>query len=340
MHASLRTTVLSPWSTAIRTVAPRRVARPTLDCFYVYPTTSNQPTTLATRAIDPELRSIALYQAARYSQHCRVFAPVYRQITVPGLQRGDATAADARTAYRDVEAAWKDYLRNDNRGRGVVLIGHSQGAGHLQRLVRTQIDRTPSLRRRLVSAILLGGDVTVRRGSDVGGVFRRVPACRSATQLGCVVAFSTFNETPPPDTLFGESERRLARSSRLLQGGRYEVLCTNPARLRGGTARLDPIFPTAPFAPNTLIAAGISLLGITPPAASTPFIEAPGAFTGRCSSAGGANVLRVASRDGTPVPKASPDATWGLHLLDANVALGDLVDLVASQARAYARRTG
>ncbi len=29
---------------------------------------------------------------------------------------------------RDVKAAWNDYLARDNKGRGVVLIGHSQGS--------------------------------------------------------------------------------------------------------------------------------------------------------------------------------------------------------------------
>ena len=53
--------------------------RPKVDCFYVYPTVSDQPGPQANRRIDPELRSIALYQAARYSRDCRMFAPVYRQ---------------------------------------------------------------------------------------------------------------------------------------------------------------------------------------------------------------------------------------------------------------------
>ena len=60
-----------------------------MDCFYVYLTVSDQQTLLATKAKDPEIRSIALYQAARYSQHCRVFAPVYRQVTLAGLLGGD-----------------------------------------------------------------------------------------------------------------------------------------------------------------------------------------------------------------------------------------------------------
>ncbi len=33
----------------------------------------------------------------------------------------------------------------------------------------------------------------------------------------------------------------------------------------------------------------------------------------------------------TPIP----DPSWGLHLADVNIALGNLVDLVRSQSRAY-----
>ncbi len=29
------------------------------------------------------------------------------------------------------------------------------------------------------------------------------------------------------------------------------------------------------------------------------------------------------------------NAQWGLHLIDANVAMGDIVDLVAAQAASY-----
>jgi hypothetical protein len=335
--ATLSTTVFSSWGKRAGVAGPPRATKAKVDCFYVYPTVSDQQTDQANLRVDPELRSIALYQAARYAQYCRVFAPVYRQLTVPALSR-PLPASAARSAYGDVEAAWKDYLAHDNKGRGVVLIGHSQGAAHLQRLIREQIEPRASVRRRLVSAILLGGNVTVRRGADVGGVFRRTPACRSASQIGCVIAFSTFNATPPPDTRFGGSATRFAKAFGLPSGSGYEVLCTNPAALGGGTAPLTSILPTAPFAPGTLIAAGISLLQFPVPQASTTFLQVRGAFTGHCSRAGGANVLRVESVGATPVPKPSPDPTWGLHLVDANIALGDLLGVVERQIRAYATR--
>ena len=185
--------------------------------------------------------------------------------------------------------------------------------------------------------MLLGGNVTVRAGSDRGGVFRRVPTCRRATQLACVIAFSTFNETPPDPSIFGRGASRLAGFLGLPEGAKLEAACTNPAAL--GSSRSVPlslVAPTAPFAPGTLIAAGISLLGFQWPAPPTTFVQSDGAFTGRCSRAGGAHVLRIASEPGTPVPKASPTPDWGLHLVDVNVAQGDLVKVLRRQIRAYA----
>jgi hypothetical protein len=98
------------------------------------------------------------------------------------------------------------------------------------------------------------------------------------------------------------------------------------------------VFPSAPFAPGTLIAAGISLLRITQPTAPTPWISEPGAYRAQCSSAGGANVLRITALNGAQTATPSPDPTWGLHLLDANIALGNLISVVHSEANAYAGR--
>jgi Protein of unknown function (DUF3089) len=333
----LSVTVFDHYGGAGVVTHPARLKRRPVDCFYVYPTVSDQQGPNATRAIDPEVRSIALYQAARFSQVCRVYAPVYRQVTVAALSNGTLTAAVARKAYRDVVAAWKEYLARYNHGRGVVLIGHSQGAGHLQQLIQTRIDGKP-VARRLVSAILLGGNVTVRKGRDTGGVFRHVPACRRRTELGCVVAFSSFGATPPEDAIFGRRSRRFASFFRQPSGRGYEVLCTNPGDLAGNRrTAYRSILPEAPFAPGTLIAAGISILGFQTPQASTTFIEGRGLFSGRCSRAGGANVLRIESGNGAPALNPSPDATWGLHLLDVNVAQRELILLVRSQGGRYAR---
>ncbi len=327
-NVSLATTVFSPTLHKLGVTHPKRVAKPAIDCFYVYPTVSDQKTTLANLQVDPEERSIALYQAARYSQYCRVFAPMYRQVTVTALDSGNSeSATQLATPVDDVRAAFATYLRKDNHGRGFVLIGHSQGSFVLEQLIAKDIDSKPAVRKRLVSAILLGGNVLVKNGRSSGGSFKHVPACRANTQLGCVIAFSTFDQPPPANSLFG----------RTTVAGDH-VLCTNPAALAGGAAKVDPIFPSAPFAPGTLIAAGISLLKLTQPAASTEWVSEPGAYRARCSSAGGANVLQITALDGAQTATPSPDPTWGLHLVDANIELGNLISVVDDEANAYAAR--
>jgi hypothetical protein len=323
----LSTTRFSPSGRNLGRQTVHGLRNPKFDCFYVYPTVSNQKTVQANLHIDPVERSIALYQAARYSQVCRVFAPMYRQATLNAiLSPTGVTPAVGAAVYRDLLSSWKNYLQRYNRGRGVVLLGHSQGSFVLRQLITSEIDPKPTLRSRLISALLLGGNVTVRKGRDVGGDFKHVRACHSRTQLGCVVAFSTFDAAVPADSKFG----------RTTAAGR-QVLCTNPAALGGGSGTLDAIFPTKPFDPTNPLSAGIALLGLKLPTAPTTWISAPGSYRGRCSTGGGASVLQVTPLGGAPTPKASPDPTWGLHLMDANIALGNQVELVRAQGAAYVR---
>jgi hypothetical protein len=335
-NVSLSTTEFSPTRHKLAVVHPAKVKHPAIDCFYVYPTVSDQKTTLSNLHIDPEERSIALYQAARYSQYCNVYAPMYHQVTVPALQSGDEESPQQlATPVKDVESAFETYLKQDEHGRGFVLLGHSQGSLVLQQLIAKEIDPHPAVRRRLLSAILLGGNVLVKRGKTVGGSFRHIPACRSDTQLACVIAYSTFDQPPPADSIFGRITSGLFAISKITGD---QVLCTNPAALAGGAAKIDPIFPTQPFAPGTLIGAGIALLKVTQPKAATEWVSEPNAYRAACSSADGANVLQITPLDGAQTPTPSPTPQWGLHLLDAQVELGNLLGVVRSEATAYAAR--
>jgi hypothetical protein len=325
----LATTVFSPAGKTLRVTHPRAVRHPAIDCFYVYPTVSDQKTTLADFKVDPVERSIALYQAARYSQYCRVFAPMYRQVTVTALSAGNReTPAELNVPVQDVHKAFQDYLAHYNHGRAFVLIGHSQGSLVLRRVIATDVDSHAAVRRRLLSAILPGGNVLVKRGSDVGGDFRHIRACRSSQQLSCVVAFSTFDTPIVAHSLFGVSPT--AGDS---------VLCTNPAALGGGSGRLNLIAPATPFYQHSTLAIGITLLGFPYPKASTTWLSQPGAYRASCSSANHANVLQISALGGAPTPKPSPDGTWGLHLVDANLALGNLIAMVRSEAKRYAARS-
>jgi len=300
-----------------KTVEHAQPARdPKIDCFYVYPTVSNQTTPNANLKIDPAEIGVAIAQASRFSQVCHVYAPMYRQVTVFGLVQRDK--ANRVIPYADVVRAWNDYLARYNDGRGVVLIGHSQGAFILEQLIANQIENNESVRRRLVSAILLGGNVTVKDGSDVGGSFHNVPACHSDHDVGCVIAYSSFDQPPPENSLFGRTRTE----------GQH-VLCTNPAALGGGSETLDAYFPSRRL--------GGPINFTLKPLARTPWLHYPEGLTGKCQKESGANVLHIT--DARPQPglvlRDALGPTWGLHVYDVNLTLGNLVDVVRSEAGAY-----
>jgi hypothetical protein len=305
---------------------------PAIDCFYVYPTVSLDPGGNSDMVAGPEERNVIRAQFARFQSVCRAFAPLYRQFTLTALRAGAAgkpITADRTIGYNDVLDAWNHYLRNDNRGRGVVLIGHSQGSGVLSQLIRNEIDGKP-IQSQIVSALLLGSNVAVPRGKDVGGAFKHMPLCRTDTQTGCIVTYVSFRSTipPPADSRFGR-----------VQGEGMEAGCTNPAALGGGGAELHAYLST-----------GTHRWLITPPGTSavvdTPFVSVPGLLSARCVANEAGSYLEITvntdTRDrraddipGDVMAAGKPNPTWGLHLIDVHAAMGNLVSLVNKQASAY-----
>ncbi len=307
-----------------------------IDCFYVYPTVSGQAGPNADLSEDPEIGGIARQQAARFSPGCRMYAPVYRQYTVPALIGGGGVSGEGmEIAYQSFRAAWDEYLAQHNQGRGIVLIGHSQGTGHLKRLIAETFDQQPELRERLVSAVLIGGNVVVAKGQLAGGNFQNIPGCSTASQLGCVIAYSGFLKDPPPeDALFGRIGGALVESG--FSPETHEVLCVNPAELDGSGGALKPLYNTEPF-PGIYGPLLPDLTGI-----DAPWASFPGLYTGTCKKAGGASWLEVTDissgpdarpRIGEPLGRA-----WGTHLTEVNDAAGNLLEIVTGQEAAYVEK--
>jgi hypothetical protein len=331
--SDLTTTVIAR-DGASRVEHARSAPDPAIDCFYVYPTISGQARVNTNLAVGFRQLAIALAEASRFSQVCRVYAPVYRQVTLSALRHpARITHADALVAYDSVRSAFRDYLAHYNHGRGIVFIGHSQGATILTRLLQREVDRIPSVRRRMVSALLLGGNVTVRKGRSTGGDFDHIPACASEHQTGCVVAYSSFTAKPPSNSQFGRTTsdagvRLLAPTN---PSPELRIMCVNPAAPGGGAAPLDPYLPALALR---------FLHGRHRLKVETPWASFPGEYSARCKSSGNATwlqVTHVGRHDRRPPLADSGDATLGLHVLDVNIALGNLVRLVGDQAAAFGR---
>jgi hypothetical protein len=287
-----------------------------VDCFYVYPTVSTDTSSLSDLVADAAERNVVRLQLARFGTRCRLFAPMYRQLTLAAMGRANAAGIESPdflgAGYQDVRAAWRHYLTHDNGNRGIVLIGHSQGS-------------------RIVSALLIGGPdgVLVPRGKDVGGTFAHMPLCRAATQTGCIVAYSSFRSTAPPaaSTRFGRP-----RDSTLV------AACTNPAALGGGAGPLSGYFDASGATALPMGPTEAWTLGGKP--VSTPMVRVDGLLTGECKTNAFATYLEVTVHRG-PGSAASRDIqgdlvdVLGLHLVDVEVAMGNLVELVGQQSRSF-----
>lgn len=319
-----------------------------IDCFYVYPTVSTDPTPNSDMNPDAAELNVIRQQFARFGSVCRLYAPMYRQVTLAGLRAmmarmmagGNPPVLDRGLGYDDVKDAWRYYLEHDNKGRGFVLIGHSQGSFILAELIRQEIDGKP-VQSRMISAILLGTTIAVPRGKDVGGSFQQVPLCHTASQIGCVITYASFRSTipPPPNTLFGKVFGKVADPSMV-------AACTNPAALSGGEGQLHAY----------LDATGQTIASTQQPnpkpwvvperRIETAWVSVPGLLTARCATNENATFLEVTVHGDPSVPRVTDItgdlmggnqilANWGLHLIDVNLALGNLVDIVDQQAKAW-----
>ena len=319
-------------------VGPAQV--PSIDCFYVYPTISPDPGDNSDLEAGVEEQTVTAIQFTRFVSLCRPFAPIYRQATLASLMRaltagGSRTAESLDLAYRDVLAAWRHYLRHHNQGRPFVLIGHSQGTVHLSRLLATEIEGGPAAER-MLSALLIGFNVEVPQGQAVGGTFRTTPLCTRADQTGCIISYVSFraDSPPPPVSLFG----------RALRPG-MTVACTNPAALGGGTAPLDSYWYAGPPVTSSQTRIEWSSQGAPP----TPFLRTEGLVSAECVNEGPVGYLAVTNHadpgdartdriPGDVLLGGQVQPGWGLHLVDINLAMGNLIEAVERQREAYERR--
>ena len=306
-----------------------------IDCFYVYPTISMDPGGNSPLTAGPGEKRAVEHQFAPFASVCRPYAPMYRQITLAGLRslmNNGQLAVNVDLGLEDVRAAWRYYLANDNKGRGVVLIGHSQGTRVLMELMRRDIEGQPA-QKLLVSAVIPGIPVMVAAGSDVGGTFKSIPLCRSATQTGCVIAFSTFRETSPPP-----ANARFGRSTTAGQ----DVACVDAAALSGSPAHAYLPVKTN-LTGRVLDAQEWTSFNSN---VASPFVELPGLANVACVKDGPNSFLSVKfdpTARGTRPADVPFDITvqgkvwddWGLHLIDVNVVMGNLLEVVKRQGAAF-----
>ena len=314
-------------------------ANPPIDCFYVYPTVSRDPGLNSDMTPGPEEQGTAYVQAGRFASICRVYAPIYRQVTlnaIPRVLAGQDVTPNFELAFADVLAAWRHYLAHDNQGRPFVLIGHSQGSIQLTQLIAREIENGPAAAR-MLSALLIGFAVEVPEGRLVGGSLQRTPLCTRLGQTGCVVTYMSFRAgiPPTPAGLLGHAARPGMTAG-----------CTNPAAL--GSGRNTPLDSTWFARPSQF--GGRDIQWSSQGAPSVPFVRTEGLVSGACVNRGPLGYLAItvnadpndARTDEIPgdvfiLGQVAPG--WGLHLGDMPLAMGDLIHVVEAQRDAFLRQS-
>ena len=313
---------------------------PAADCFYVAPTVDGRPepgnaqANPADPAVIAAAESVVRQHAAPFSSLCRVFAPLYQQATFGsydmfGPEPPDLTAGPFDVAYRQVVDAFRWYMVNENDGRPIVLLGHSQGSHHLARLAAELFDTTPGLADQLVMAGLIGAGgygVNVADGDVVGGTFEHLPLCTSLEEAGCVVAYNSYHVDTPPAHWFAAAPEQGTTTA-----------CVNPSELVNGTTTAsESVFDFPEIAAGPLVAdlSNIGLGDIT-----TGRVGYPSAFQATCRSDGDATWLEITPLDDENVDRPEipiGDVNMvgiglGLHGLDYPLFAGDLLALTEAK---------
>ncbi len=255
-----------------------------------------------------------------------MFAPLYHQVTF-GTFGSDQAAELLDAAYQDVLAAFESYRAHHLGDRPLVIMGHSQGTYMTTRLLQEVVEPDPELRERLIVALLIGGSVSVPEGEVVGGTFSQLPLCESAEQTGCVIAYRTYAADLPPGP-----------GDQTADGPGLHVACTNPATLLGKGKFSGADLPTFSNQPIAFPPVEVDF------PVGTPFVRYGNLYAGECLTDVDGNRYLAISVEPEPSdvrenpvdfgqPLFSPNIL-GLHVLDYNFPMAELLELVAIKAAA------
>lgn len=255
----------------------RRSERPRASVFFVHPTSFLESSAWNAPVDDEEsqrrARLFVRSQASAFNSAGEIWAPKYRQAAFGAFLTTGANANRALDfAYRDVLAAYEEFLRQAPRDRPILLAAHSQGSLHLMRLLAERVAGSPEARR-IAAAYVVGWPVSVTADLPALGF----PACERARQAGCILSWQSFGEPADPKMVTDVFDESRGRGGAARAGTR--MLCVNPLTGNAGgeaprQANLGTLFPNedftaAEFRPGAVPARcdvrGFLLIGEDPP---------------------------------------------------------------------------
>ncbi|HYJ82231.1 MAG TPA: DUF3089 domain-containing protein [Allosphingosinicella sp.] len=238
----------------------KRESNPPASAFFIHPTSYLQSSHWNAPLDDSEsqwrAKLFVQSQASVFNGVAGVWAPKYRQATFGAFLTTRAEAGKALDfAYRDVAAAFEQFLEQAPKDRPIILAGHSQGSLHLMRLLAERIAGRPEAKR-IAAAYVIGWPVSIPADLPSLGL----PACERRDQAGCVVSWQSFAEPADPKQVTDVYDKSAGPTGLSRAGS--PMLCTNPLTgAKGGeapaSANLGTLVPNAALTEGELKAPGV-----------------------------------------------------------------------------------
>ena len=223
--------------------------------FFVHPTsfleTSRWNAEIDHAESQQRARLFVQHQASAFNGVGDIWAPKYRQATFGAFLTTQADAEKALAfAYRDVLAAFEEFLRQAPEDRPIILAAHSQGSLHLTRLLRERVAGTP-LAKRIAAAYVIGWPISTTADLKLLGL----PACERAGQSGCIIAWQSFSEPADPKMVTDVYDASVSPNGERRAGS--PMLCVNPITGNAGdeapaSGNLGTLLPNAELTEATM----------------------------------------------------------------------------------------
>ena len=204
----------------------RRDSPPKFAVFFIHPTSYLDRSNWNASLDDGESQRIAkIYvrgMASPFNRASEIWAPKYRQATFGAFLTDKADGQQAiEAAYSDVKQAFAYFLSSIDADTPIVLAGHSQGALHLQRLLREEVVAS-QVAPRVAAIYAVGWPISVPHDLPALGF----PACAAANQAGCIMSWSSYAEPADPSDVLDTYAASVAFDGQ--PRGTSPILCTNP----------------------------------------------------------------------------------------------------------------
>ncbi len=137
-------------------------------------------------------------QATVFNGSCRIYAPRYRQANIKAfiVPQSEPAHKAFELAYRDIKAAFEYYLKYENKGRPIIIAGHSQGTLHAIHLLQDYFDGKP-LQSQLVCAYLVGHQIAKN-------AFKTIRLSTTLNDIGGFVGWRSYKKGELPDAIAKE----------------------------------------------------------------------------------------------------------------------------------------